>query len=675
MNIYPGMATLLHRTQQLLQLLPSKFFVILLVAALKLTADKNHHHFAFGFPLFSVVTSFRNDQRPNDNNTNRNNQRIIIDDGTIKRRPQLRITTSCRASTRRSSTSVRKKSFTTTALKKTMMMVMSQGDDDTGGEKVLLKNDDVLLVSDDSNRSSSSNKHGATAPPSIAAGNTCTLAGDYWIECSSSSFRNVAMDEEDDKTITTCYTWTLVPLKRMVRDLDPAFQQSAGATAWAALYSSEDYSNNSNGNDSRSTVDYSLTAATTTVATKRRAAAATISLQSRVSKHDIHSTIQHVTVIVQDKVKNSNKVVTADDDDDDDEAKAVDPLLIAVLARVLVLWTLALEGAKSTTAQVAVAAAAATELRTNIIVHWPDDTTTTLPTAATMKNEECVQLLYQDVYDMTTSRSTKEEVVEMVDRQGLVLGRVPRQLVHQFNLLHRGIGMLVTRDQTLVIPKTATQHDRDSIIRQQQQQNQPDLYVHQRTAAKRIFPSLYDMFVGGVALAGESSQLTARREVAEELGLEQAILLSSDNTSNNRLSDCLWTCTVCTAYNRCVVDFFTYTMDTTTERISWQDEEVVWGDFVPYHIVESAADLSIQRLANENAWPGRYPPLQSQHHAAGAAAAAREKVHDVAGSSATTTMTTTTTSLYNEEWKTWDFVPDGLLVWEAWLQFLTESKK
>lgn len=88
------------------------------------------------------------------------------------------------------------------------------------------------------------------------------------------------------------------------------------------------------------------------------------------------------------------------------------------------------------------------------------------------------------------------EWVDMVTGSGQVLGRVPRPLVHKYNLLHRGIGMFVTKDRPML---------GDPVF--------PPLYTHQRTPTKRIFPSLYDMFVGGVSLTGELSELTARRYV------------------------------------------------------------------------------------------------------------------------------------------------------------------
>ena len=44
-------------------------------------------------------------------------------------------------------------------------------------------------------------------------------------------------------------------------------------------------------------------------------------------------------------------------------------------------------------------------------------------------------------------------------------------------------------------------------------------FVHRRTDTKQVFPSYYDMFVGGVVGAGESYDDAALREAREELGV------------------------------------------------------------------------------------------------------------------------------------------------------------
>lgn len=89
----------------------------------------------------------------------------------------------------------------------------------------------------------------------------------------------------------------------------------------------------------------------------------------------------------------------------------------------------------------------------------------------------------------------KAEWVDLVDRQNQVVGRALRSQVRSQNLLHRGIAVLVRNTQGQV-------------------------YVHQRTAEKDLFPSMYDMFVGGVVGAGEDYLEAAVREAREELGVQ-----------------------------------------------------------------------------------------------------------------------------------------------------------
>jgi 8-oxo-dGTP pyrophosphatase MutT (NUDIX family) len=244
-----------------------------------------------------------------------------------------------------------------------------------------------------------------------------------------------------------------------------------------------------------------------------------------------------------------------------------------------------------------------------------------------------LEQLFSDVLDIDAT-STTEEWVEMMTGCGQIIGKLPRSLVHKHNLLHRGIGAFVTKERPIDLSSL------DSM------EGFPEVYVHQRAASKRIFPSLYDMFVGGVSIAGEPSELTAQREVAEELGLTQALSTTMSQWSDGAP---ILTCLVCTSYNRCLVDLYQYVMDTRTETISWQKEEVSWGNFVPYQLILAAADLSMQRAAEEGTWPGTYPPLQSN---------------------TTGTLPEELQNKKYEGWVFWNFVPDGLLVWNAWLEYI-----
>jgi 8-oxo-dGTP pyrophosphatase MutT (NUDIX family) len=190
------------------------------------------------------------------------------------------------------------------------------------------------------------------------------------------------------------------------------------------------------------------------------------------------------------------------------------------------------------------------------------------------------------------------------------------------------------------------------------------------------------MFIGGVSLVGESSITTALREVSEELGInttttsvqqQQQVPSSSSSSSQQEqtLQQCitprLFQCIVCTSYNRCVVDVFGYTIPTKEiHSIVWQTDEVAWGAFVPYPIVEAAAQLSIHRLRQQNIWPGRYNNnnnLLNSTLSSSSSSLASLSLENTTNWSKTMIDNTSN----EEEWNTWDFVPDGLLVWESWM--------
>ncbi|PWK68862.1 isopentenyldiphosphate isomerase [Streptomyces sp. CG 926] len=90
--------------------------------------------------------------------------------------------------------------------------------------------------------------------------------------------------------------------------------------------------------------------------------------------------------------------------------------------------------------------------------------------------------------------SAADEVLDVVDREDRVVGQAPRGEVYARGLLHR-CAFVQARDA------------------------QGRIFVHRRTASKLVFPSHYDMFVGGVLGAGESYAEAALREAEEELGV------------------------------------------------------------------------------------------------------------------------------------------------------------
>ncbi|MEU9010030.1 NUDIX domain-containing protein [Streptomyces sp. NPDC048479] len=87
-----------------------------------------------------------------------------------------------------------------------------------------------------------------------------------------------------------------------------------------------------------------------------------------------------------------------------------------------------------------------------------------------------------------------DEILDIVDENDEVIGQAPRGEAYTRGMRHRCAFILV----------------RDAEGR---------IFVHRRTPTKLVFPSLYDMFVGGVVGAGESYDEAALREAEEELGV------------------------------------------------------------------------------------------------------------------------------------------------------------
>ncbi|CAL9392455.1 NUDIX domain-containing protein [Streptomyces sp. enrichment culture] len=95
---------------------------------------------------------------------------------------------------------------------------------------------------------------------------------------------------------------------------------------------------------------------------------------------------------------------------------------------------------------------------------------------------------------MNESGRSADEILDVVDEHDRVVGRAPRGEVYARGLRHRCVFVLA----------------RDAEGR---------IFVHRRTPVKLVFPSLYDMFVGGVVGAGEAYDEAALREAEEELGV------------------------------------------------------------------------------------------------------------------------------------------------------------
>ncbi|MAT06991.1 MAG: NUDIX hydrolase [Acidimicrobiaceae bacterium] len=93
------------------------------------------------------------------------------------------------------------------------------------------------------------------------------------------------------------------------------------------------------------------------------------------------------------------------------------------------------------------------------------------------------------------TRVASEELVEWVDEDDRVIAIVPRARMRAENLLHRSVAVIVTTSDGRLV-------------------------VQRRSTDKDLFPGWWDIGAGGVVTAGEDRASAARRELAEELGVD-----------------------------------------------------------------------------------------------------------------------------------------------------------
>ena len=114
-----------------------------------------------------------------------------------------------------------------------------------------------------------------------------------------------------------------------------------------------------------------------------------------------------------------------------------------------------------------------------------------------------------------------DEIVQIVDEQNQEVAQVSRRVMREGGLVHRACYILVfNRNQ--------------------------EIFVQKRTMTKDIYPGYLDVATGGVVLAGESYELSAKRELAEELGVRKVALKSHfdfyHEADNNRVWGRVFSC-------------------------------------------------------------------------------------------------------------------------------------
>lgn len=115
-----------------------------------------------------------------------------------------------------------------------------------------------------------------------------------------------------------------------------------------------------------------------------------------------------------------------------------------------------------------------------------------------------------------------DEIVLIVDEHNQEVAQVARRVMRQGGLIHRACYILVFN-------------------------RQGEIFVQRRTMTKDIYPGYLDVATGGVVLAGESYELSAKRELAEELGVHKTALAGHfdfyHEADNNQVWGRLFSCT------------------------------------------------------------------------------------------------------------------------------------
>ncbi len=117
----------------------------------------------------------------------------------------------------------------------------------------------------------------------------------------------------------------------------------------------------------------------------------------------------------------------------------------------------------------------------------------------------------------------EQELVQIVDMNNNETTAVTRKEMRQRGLVHRATYILVFNSRG-------------------------ELFVQKRTMIKDVYPGYHDIAAGGVVLAGETYEESARRELEEELGIRDVPLRHHfeffyQDGETNRVWGSVWSCT------------------------------------------------------------------------------------------------------------------------------------
>jgi isopentenyldiphosphate isomerase len=107
------------------------------------------------------------------------------------------------------------------------------------------------------------------------------------------------------------------------------------------------------------------------------------------------------------------------------------------------------------------------------------------------------------------------ETIAWVDEHDTLIGALPRHEVRERGLVGRGTFILLFNSAG-------------------------ELCVHRRTLSKALYPGHWDVAAGGMVQAGESYELSAERELAEELGVSGVPLTAHERFYFDQPGNRLW---------------------------------------------------------------------------------------------------------------------------------------
>jgi len=113
--------------------------------------------------------------------------------------------------------------------------------------------------------------------------------------------------------------------------------------------------------------------------------------------------------------------------------------------------------------------------------------------------DQTTNLNARDLEKMYAEKKMTEEQLALVDKNDREIGQASKSEVTEKNLLHRGTDILVFNSRG-------------------------EIFVHQRTFNKLLYPGHYDVCAGGGVNPRESYEDNAKRELEEELGIKNTPL-------------------------------------------------------------------------------------------------------------------------------------------------------